>query len=114
MWFGTTQDYSALFLGIPSRSFSGSVDPTTSDPKLRVTFEYPTADDANRAATAVTVAAANARLAPEVRALARDARPAAKDRFLGLEFSGKAMLGDSTIAALQAWIVKKKAELTEP
>jgi hypothetical protein len=76
---------------------------------VRVTFEYASSDDAKQAAGAVTAASTDAALAPELRALARDAHPTIRDRFVDLQLDGKVMVDNATTAALQQWIEAKRA-----
>jgi hypothetical protein len=114
LWFGTTLDYSKLFLGVASLSVGGSVDTAASPPTAGATFEYASTDDAKRAADAVTTAGGAAALAPELRAVARDARPIVKDRFLELKLDGQAIVNERAMAAFEAWLDQKRHELAGP
>jgi hypothetical protein len=81
---------------------------------VRASFEYASPEDAKRAAAAVAAASTDPALPPELQALARAARPAVIDRFVGLQLDAKAVLDDRTMPALQTWLEKKRATQVKP
>jgi hypothetical protein len=113
MWFVSLEDLSTNLTGVSSRSVIGAVGAGPST-LAHMTFEYASTGDAKRAARAVKAASADVRLAAEIRSLVRDARPTVSGRFMDLRVDIKFMDDPATMAALQAWIVTKKAELKQP
>jgi hypothetical protein len=114
LWGADTRDYSSVFTDVPSRSWTLSIAWAGSSLLTRVSFEYASTDDAKRAAAAVTAASADTALPAELRALARDARPAVRDRFVDLQLDAMIMADDKTLPALQTWLEKKRAASAKP
>jgi hypothetical protein len=98
-----------MLTDVPSRSMTIAFAKPTGPAQF--SFEYASADDAKRAATAVTAAGADLTLVPALRALARDTQPAVKGRFVNLRVNGKVLADEMTMKALQDWIERKKAAL---
>jgi len=114
LWAADTRDDSSLLTGVPSRSWTVATRRVGATLLVRASFEYASPEDAKRAAAAVAAAGTDAGLPPELQALARAARPAVVDRSVGLQLDAKAVLDDRTMAALQAWLEKKRAALVKP
>jgi hypothetical protein len=114
LWSADTRDYSSLFTSVPNRSWTLAASRAGSNTLMRVSVEYAAADDAKRAAAALAAARADAALASELRALARDVRPTVRDRFVDLQLDGKFLTDTNTMSALQAWMEKKRAASMKP
>ncbi len=114
LWGADTRDYSSFFTAVANRSWTLAAAWAGSSLVTRVSFEYASADDAKRAVAAVKAASTDTALPAELRALARDARPAVRDRFVDLQLDAMIMADDKTLPALQTWLEKKRAALVKP
>jgi hypothetical protein len=103
-WSADTRDDSGFVTGVPSRSWTLAVDRS----EARVSFEYASPADAKRAVAAVAAASTDDALPPELRALAREARPKVVDRFVEAQVDAKVMASEETLGALAAWVEKKR------
>jgi len=112
-WGATTLDYSSVFLDVPSRSVVMTL-PSAAEGIVYCTWEYASAEDATRAVRAMDAASRDPELGTELRRIVHDARYLAKDRFMVLELDARLFTDGATMAAMQAWIERKRAAPARP